>query len=79
MKNAWLINYAEEPMPDVALSREVAYKLAKDYLENMWLEDEIEYYRTIALRELETDYKESYDSDFGVIGYLTVTRINLYE
>lgn len=79
MRDAWLINYVEEPMPDVASSRETAYKLAKDYLENLWFEPETEYYREIALRDLDTDYEESYDSDFGVVGYLSVMRVPFYE
>lgn len=79
MRDAWLINYVEESMPIVALSREKAYELAKDYLKKMWLESETEYYREIALRDLDSSYAESSDGVFGVVGYLSVMRVDLYE
>lgn len=74
----WLINYLEEPTPDVAATREMAYELAKWYLENMSLEENMESYRSVALKDLEDSYNESYDGDFGVVGYLNVVNLPFY-
>jgi len=79
MRYVWLIKYVEDPMPVAASSKEKAYELAKDYLKKMWLEPETEYYREIALRDLDSSYAESSDGVFGVVGYLSVMRVDLYE
>lgn len=71
----WLINYLEEPTPEVAATREMAYRLAKDYLENMSLEEEEESYRSVALKDLDDSYNETYAGDFGVVGYVNIVNV----
>lgn len=66
----WLIKYLEEPIPDVAATREMAYELARDYVESMC--------PTNVLAALEDSYYKSYDEDFGVIGYLNVISVPVY-
>lgn len=78
MKEAWIINYSEEFSPEIALSREGAYKQAKSYVENMDLEPGTEYYRSIDLKDLEASYKKTCNDDFGSL-YVNVKKVHCYE